>query len=60
MDAVVLRLATWRSACTPASVRLAPTTRVGAPRIRSHPPATSPWMVGRPGWYCQPWNSVPS
>ena len=58
-DAVV-RLATWRRACTPASVRLAPVTLT---RGAEHAPGRRqqrPWTVGRLGWTCQPWKSVPS
>ena len=58
-DAVV-RLATWRRACTPASVRLAPVTLTGAPSTRPAADMTRPCTVGRLGWYCQPWKSVPS
>src|SRR2546422_7834696 len=56
----VARLATWAKAWTPASVRLAPVTLTGSPRIRSAAAITSPCTVGRPGCTCQPWKSVPS
>ena len=43
----VARLATWRRACTPASVRLAPMTLTGAPSRRRAPPsAAGPCTVG--------------
>ena len=58
-DAVV-RLATWRSACTPASVRLAPVTLTGRAEHARGRRMTRPCTVGRLGWCCQPWKSVPS
>src|SRR3984893_12713551 len=57
---VVTRLATWPAAWTPASVRLAPVTLTGSPRILPAAAIMSPCTVGRPGWTRQPWNSVPS
>src|SRR3989441_631887 len=57
---VVARLATWPTAWTPASVRLAPVTLTGSPKILSAAAITSPCTVGRPGCACQPWKSVPS
>src|SRR5882672_5255681 len=57
---VVMRLATCPKAWTPVSVRLAPVTLTGSPRILSAAAITSPCTVGRPGCTCQPWKSVPS
>src|SRR5439155_1204608 len=54
------RAAVWRSAWTPASVRLAPVTRTSAPRKRRAASRTAPWTVGASGWTCQPWKSLPS
>ena len=57
---VVVSDATCRSACTPASVRLAPTTFAPSPRIVRAAVVMTPWTVATSGWICQPAYVVPS
>ncbi len=54
------RLATCRSACTPASVRLAPVIFTGPPSTRPAASIRRPCTVASPGCTCQPCSSVPS
>src|SRR5215203_3737940 len=51
---------TWPHACTPASVRPAPTSSTGARTTVEIVRWSSPSTVRTPGLGAKPWNSVPS
>jgi len=52
--------ATWPSACTPASVRPAPTTGTRRPTRRASAASTWPCTVGASGCSCHPAYAPPS
>jgi len=56
----VENVATWASACTPASVRPDPWGKTFSPVNRLMAEASVPWMVAASGCTCQPEKSVPS
>src|SRR5438132_21353 len=57
---VVTRETTWPSAWTPASVRLAPATRIASPTTFWAASTRHPWTVRAFAWICQPWYAPPS
>src|SRR5260370_9725491 len=57
---VVTRETTWPSAWTPASVRLAPASRIASPTTFCAASTRHPWTVRAFDWICQPWYAPPS
>src|SRR5579864_924695 len=51
---------TCAAACTPASVRPAPTVSIGAHSSKVNEDSSSPWTVRACFWRAKPWKSVPS
>jgi hypothetical protein len=54
------QLATWPRACTPASVRPAPTTRTSQPSTRLRASSRRDWTALPRAWRCHPTKAVPS